>query len=41
MAIYMLYDGGLYWTEWDDPAVGAGLLQTDAAVEVVIALGPH
>jgi subtilisin family serine protease len=41
MAIYLLYDGGLYWTEWDDPAVGAGLLQTDAAVEVVIALGPH
>jgi subtilisin family serine protease len=41
MAIYMLYNAGLYWTEWDDPAVGAGLLQTDAAVEAVIALGPH
>lgn len=41
MAIYMLYDAGLYWTEWDDPAVGAGLLQTDAAVEAVAALGPH
>jgi subtilisin family serine protease len=41
MAIYELYDANYYWTEWDDPAVGAGLLQTDAAVEAVAALGPH
>ena len=41
MAIYLLYDGYAYWTEWDDPAVGAGLLQADAAVEAVAALGPH
>jgi subtilisin family serine protease len=41
MAIYMLYNAGLYWTEWDDPAVGEGLLQADAAVEAVAALGPH
>jgi len=42
MAIYMLYDGiYLYFSSWDDPAVGAGLLQTDAAVEAVAALGPH
>ena len=41
MAIYTLYNAGHYWTEWDDPAVGAGLLQTDAAVEAVAALGPH
>jgi subtilisin family serine protease len=41
MAIYQLYDAGFYYSSWDDPAVGAGLLQTDAAVEVVAALGPH
>ncbi len=41
MAIYELYDGNFYWTEWDDPAVGSGLLQTDAAVAAVAALGPH
>jgi len=41
MAIYLLYNGGAYWTEWDDPAVGAGLLQTDAAVAAVEALGSH
>jgi subtilisin family serine protease len=41
MAIYMLYNAGYYWTEWDDPAVGAGLLQADAAVEAVAALGPY
>ena len=40
-AIYELYDGNFYWTEWDDPAVGSGLLQTDAAVAAVAALGPH
>lgn len=41
MAIYMLYNGGLYWNDWDDPAVGEGLLQADAAVEAVASLGPH
>jgi len=41
MCIYLLYNGLAYWTEWDDPAVGAGLLQTDAAVAAVEALGPH
>jgi len=41
MAIYYYHDGGMYWNDWDDPAVGAGFLQTDAAVEAVAALGPH
>jgi subtilisin family serine protease len=41
MALYILYDGYAYWTDWDDPAVGVGLLQADAAVEAVAALGPH
>ena len=41
MAIYQLYNGFDYWVEWDDPAVGAGLMQTDAAVAAVVALGPH
>ena len=40
MAIYELYYGCCYWIDWDDPAVGAGLLQADAAVEAVAALGP-
>ena len=41
MAIYELYNAGHYYSSWDDPAVGAGLLQADAAVEAVAALGPH
>jgi subtilisin family serine protease len=41
MAIYELFVPGYFWTSWDDPAVGSGLLQTDAAVAAVAALGPH
>jgi len=35
MAIFLEPDGYLYWTEWDNNAVGAGFLQTDAAVAAV------
>jgi subtilisin family serine protease len=41
MAIYELFVPRYFWTSWDDPAVGSGLLQTDAAVAAVAALGPH
>ncbi len=34
MAIFQ-EPSGLYWTEWDNNAVGAGFLQTDAAVATV------
>jgi subtilisin family serine protease len=36
MAIYALYNGGLYYTYWNDNAVGAGFLQTDAAVKATM-----
>jgi len=41
MAIYLSLPPGLYLTSWDVDAIGAGFLQTDAAVEAVSALGPH
>jgi subtilisin family serine protease len=41
MAIFLDQPPGLYLTSWDDDAVGAGFLQTDAAVAAVAALGPH
>jgi hypothetical protein len=35
MAIFTQSGGGLYWTQWDNNAVGEGFLQTDAAVAAV------
>lgn len=41
MAIFISLPPGYYYAAWDVDAIGAGFLQTDAAVAAVAALGPY